>query len=609
MNFPANIGEFITSEETAYKTQTIEVSENNNWNMYEHIRLSFSMKMGKFLHSSNDLQTKQAKRNIILPILRLRYRMQDIDVKEITIYVDDPERSDLSFLIKKYWEDVFLIENDFESFLDRMQRDPIDFGGGLVKKGFMPEVVPLQRIAFCDQTNVLGGPVGLKYNFSPDELRLKAKEGWGDVKRGADVSLETLIDLAKKEKSSVSESGSNKNQITGKNVEVYVVRGEMPDAYLRGEDNTGEEKMVNQLQIVAFYTNEENQKVYQTLYRSKETGKVYKFYRPGDEVFGRALDIGGVEELFDPQMWTDFAQRVKHDMLENASKVLPWTDDDAFASRNKIKDMSNMEWSVVSKGSQMGLLPNASPNIQLFTQTAQEWEEYANKVGGNMPVLSGQTPHAGTSSRLQERLVLEAKGLPEYRKGIYAKFIEEVIRDYILPRMAQEIVKGRKFLTTLTADETQFVFERVSENRAAYAQMEAVLNGKIPEDLAILKQQELDKLTKQGNQHLFEILQDEFKDVKLNVKITIANKQKDLSIVVDKLMKMVGQYLSSPQMMQDPFAMKLMERAMEAAGVPMEDIVRIPRTMPQMPAQAGTGQPAQSAAVMANNQPAYAQAR
>lgn len=602
MNFPATIGEFITTEETAYKTQMIEVSDNNNWNMYEHIRVSFSMKLGKFIYSSNDLQTKQAKRNIILPILRLRYRMQDIDVKEITIYVDDPERSNLSFLIKKYWEDVFLIENDFDSFLDRMQRDPIDFGGGLVKKGFMPEVTPLQRIAFCDQTNVLGGPIALKYNFSPDELRLKAKEGWGDTKRGADVSLETLINLSKKEKSSVSESGSNKNQITGKNIEVYVVRGEMPDTYLRAEENTGEEKMVNQLQIVAFYTNEENQKVYQTLYKSKETEKAYKFYNP-DEVFGRGLSIGGVEELFDAQMWTDFAQRAKHDMLENASKVLPWTDDDAFASRNKIKDMSNMEWSVLTKGSQVGLLPNASPNINLFTQTAQEWEQYASRVGGNTEALSGQQPRAGTSSRLQERVVFEGKGLHEYRKGIYAKFIEEVIRDWILPRMAREIVKGRKFLTTLTADETQFVFERVSENRAAHAVMDAIFDGKTPEDPAVLKQLELDKLTKQGNQHLFEILQDEFKDLKLNVKITIANKQKDLSMVVDKLMNMVSQYLNSPQMMQDPFAMKLMERVMEAAGVPMEDIVRIPRMMPQM------GQQVQPAAGVPNNQPAYAQAR
>lgn len=588
MNFPADIGKFIVEEENAYKTQRIEVSDNNDWNMSDHIRISTSMKLGKFIYSSNNLETKQAKRNIILPILRLRYRLEDTDVKDIILYVDDPEKSHLSFLVKKYWEDVFLLENDFDTFLDKAHRDPIDFGGGLVKDAFLPEVIPLQRIAFCDQTNILGGSIALKYNFSPDELRLRAKEGWGDIKKGADISIERLIGLAKSEKKSFAQSGTAVNKTTGKNIEVYVVRGEMPASYLTGEENTGEEKMVNQLQICAFYTNEDNKKVYQTLYRSKETKQVYKFYNP-DEVFNRGLGIGGVEEIFDAQMWIDFAQKAKHDMLEGASKTLPWTDDDAFASRNKIKDMDNLEWSVAAKGSQIGLLPTASPNINLFTQAFQEWEQYADKVGGRTDALSGQQPAAGTSSRLQERVVFEGKGLHDYRRGRFAKFIEEVIRDWIIPRIAREITKGKKFLATLTADEMQFVFERVSENRAARTQMEDVLNGKIPEDLNVLKQQELDKLTKQGNQHVLEIMQDELKDVKLNVKITISGKQKDLSIVVDKLMLMVRQYLQTPQMAQDPFAMKLIQRVFEASGLPMEDMVQIPRVMPQL---APSAQPA-----------------
>ena len=571
MNFPENIFKFITAEEAAYRTREIEISDNNFFQMSDHIRVSMSMKYGKFIDSTNDLKYKQAKRNIVLPILRLRYRLEDIDVKDILIYVDEPEKTHLSFIVKKYWEDVFLLENDFDGFLDRMHRDPIDLGGGLVKDDFLPEVIPLQRIAFCDQTNILGGPIGLIYNFSPDELRVKAKEGWGDAKNGATISLENLIILAKKEKNPSSQHKSNSNPTTGKNVEVYVIRGEMPRTYLDDEENFDDkEKLIYQLQIVAIYTNEDNNKEYQTLYRKKETKQVYKFYNP-DEIFGRGIGLGGIEEIFDAQMWTDFAQIARHDMLESASKTIPWTDDPNLANRNKIRDMDNLELVTVEKGAQIGLVPTVSPNIQLFVQAVQDWENYARELGGATEPLLGKQPPAGTPFRLQERVVFEGKGLHEYRRGRYAKFIEEVIRDWVILRIEKEILKGRKFLSTLTVDEMQFLTERVATNRAATVQIEAILNGEIPENFDILKQRERDKLIQQGNQQVFEILENELKDVRLKVKISIGGKQKDLSMITDKLVNIVRQYLASPQMMQDPFALKLIQRIMEASGLPMED--------------------------------------
>ena len=580
-SFPDTIAKFVTQEEAAYRTQQIEVSDNNMWNMSDHIRVSMSMKLGKFIDSSNDLAVKQAKRNIILPILRLRYRLEDIDVKDILLYIDDPGKTHLSFLVKKYWDDVFLIENDFDGFLDRMHQDPIDFGGGLVKDDFLPEVIPLQRIAFCDQTNILGGPIALRYNFSPDELRAKAKQGWGDTANGATLSIDNLIILAKKEKKPASQREANKNKIPGKNVEVYVVRGEMPETYLGDTPNVGDEKLTNQLQIIAFYTGESTQKEYQILYRKEEKKQVYKFYNP-EEIFGRGLGIGGVEELFDAQMWTDFAQIAKNDMLKAASKNVIYTDDEAYATRNKnLNDLDNLELTSIKKGATINQVPVASPNIQLFVQAFQEWEGYAKEVAGSTEALEGKQPASGTPFRLQERVVFEGKGLHRYRQGRYAKFIEQIIRDWIIPRIEKEIVKGKKFLANFSADEMQFLMERIASNRASKAQLESILNGRIPEDFEMLKQKEQEKFLRGGNQRIIEILQDELKDVHLKVKINIAGKQKDISLMVDKLVNVVRQYLSTPQMSQDPFALKLIHRIMEASGLPIEDFPISPIIPPQ----------------------------
>ena len=41
------------------------------------------------------------------------------------------------------------------------------------------------------------------------------------------------------------------------------------------------------------------------LKKAKEKELIYKFI-PRDKIFGRALGYGGAEELFEPQVWTNY---------------------------------------------------------------------------------------------------------------------------------------------------------------------------------------------------------------------------------------------------------------------------------------------------------------
>src|SRR3972149_10270419 len=217
MVFPETLFAYIGTEETSYKTREIQIGENWTWNMSQHLSLSFHFKHGKYLNISNDPRTKPPFNNIILPILEFRYAAEDRDVKDIIFETEDPEYQHLSFLIKKYWDDVFTIENNIDDFLDDAVEEKVDFGGCLVKKGAgaVPEVIPLQGIAFCDQTDILGGPIGFKFNFSPEALKLKAKEGWGDKNKGADITIDDLVFLATQEKDPVNTEVGNQNRVTG----------------------------------------------------------------------------------------------------------------------------------------------------------------------------------------------------------------------------------------------------------------------------------------------------------------------------------------------------------------------------------------------------------
>lgn len=568
MIFPETIFSYITQEETSYRTKRIHLGENWDWNMSEHLSVSFNFKWGKYTNISNDIKTKPPFNNIILPILEFRYAAEDRDVKDIVFETEEPEKQHLSFLIKKYWDDVFTIENNIDDFIDNAIEEKVDFGGCLIKKGIeaVPEVIPLQSIAFCDQTDLLGGPIGFKFNFSPEALKRKAKIGWGDPKRGADITIEQLITLATAEKDSTDNTQSeNQNQTTGKNIEVYIVRGTLPSAYLGGHDM---EKLVNQVQVVAFYQDEKGRHGV-TLFKNEEKEEVLKYHSPKN-VYGRALGWGGVEALIDPQIWTNFAEISKNNLLKAASKIGFFTDDENYANRNSISDMENLEITTIDKESRYGIrqIPTASPNIQLFNNRVAELEDHAQKLTGVTDPLLGKPPPSGTPFRLQERVTFEGKKPHERTAGKFDKFLEEIMNDWVIPYMIRKITNGTKFLATLTSDEMEYVLNKIPRNRAAKAQIEDVLNGEIPRPIEELELEERQKLLQNGNRHILNILKDEFKNVRMKVKVRVSSKQKDMELFVDKLVNILRQFWTlPPEVRNDPTSQHLMNQILEASGL------------------------------------------
>ena len=185
LNRADDIFGFIKTQESNY-LRAVPVG-NKEWSMKDHIERST-------LYRDSDIVGKKTKftaiKNITRPILNLSHRTEDIDVKDVQIYVDDKEKYHLSFLVKKYHDDVFVAENDLDTFFDKLNQSRIDYGGGLSKrlaKG--REVVPLQSIVFCDQTDLLSGPIGIKHYYSPDQLLEMGERGWGKEENGATITL------------------------------------------------------------------------------------------------------------------------------------------------------------------------------------------------------------------------------------------------------------------------------------------------------------------------------------------------------------------------------------------------------------------------------------
>jgi len=558
---PQDIYAYIVSEEENYKLPIDLMGWD--WSMFEHVKTAFYYKHGRLKTGNED---DKPVKNIVRPILNLQYRTEDIDVKDIFLYVDNPEKYHLSFLIKKYHDEVFVREHDLDTLWDDLNESRIDYGGGLLKnvKAPVPELVPLSRVVFCDQTDMLSGPIGIKHFFSPDQLLEMKKAGWGDEKNGATISLEELILLANNQKDTYDNAEQNKTP--GKYVEIYEVHGTMPASFLKDEPDD-DEKYISQMQIVAFYTKEGGLKQGVTLFKGKETENPFRL-AIRDKVDGRALGFGGVEELEESQVWTNYNQIRFKQLLDSAAKTIFQTDDPAFANRNKIANMENNEITVVEDGKSVRQIDTFPRNASLFERYTQEWEIHAQQVGAANDSIMGVSPASGTPFKLQELVTQESRGLHDFRRGKFAKFIEGIYRDWIIPHIIKEITKGKKFLATLDTDEMQMVAEKLITNEANRLIKTKILNGELidPMEIDAFKQKTKERFMA-SNQKFIEILKDEFKDAAIQIGINIAGKQKNIPLHVEKLVNVFRQIASAPQLLDDPRMAKLFNQILESSGL------------------------------------------
>lgn len=588
-----DIFSYIKTKEAQYQTDEIRVGENWNWNMREHVQMIFHLKHSQFYKGENDYL--RAFKNIMHPMLQLAYWTEDIDVKDVVFFIESGNGRVLSFLLKKYHDEVFVRKYNIDDLFDEITEQEIDYGGCIVQRTSTPkpEVKHLVEVSFADQTNLTGGAIGFKYNFSPDGLRKCKSKGWGEESNGADISIEELITLASAEKEASGTNNQKKNETTSKNIEVTMVRGSLPEHYLLDNDNM--EDWYGQMQVVAFYTDPKGKKHGVRLYRKKAKEENIKTHTT-QGIPNRALGWGAGEALIHPQIWTNFYNIHKHNLLEAGSKVPLVTDDPSFANRNEIQDMDNLEITTVSEGASIRRIDTlAINNIQLYSQAINDVYEEAQLINSAFDPILGKEGVSGTTFRGQERTVAQGRGSHDRNRGKRAKFIEELYRDYILEDLKLEILQGQKFLASLTADELSWIREQLATNYANKKIKKLLLDFSKPaptkEAQQQLKQTFIDEFNKGGNQKMLEILREDFKDVEIRMGINIANKQKDLRLLTDKLLSIFQTAFANPQAFQMAMQNKALAKSfndiLEFSGLSQADFSALTEapTVPPQPNQ------------------------
>lgn len=567
--------EYIQNEQTAYKTVRVPITTSYDWNMSEHIERCTNVANGWYHSGKNDGLRRYD--DIVTPIINVAVRSEGFDVKDIVPFVNDIQNSYKSFLVKKR-HPQWARKNELDTFIDDIVESSVIYDLVLVKNvnNVRPEVVPLQKIAFCDQTDIMSGPICLKHQYSVAELT-KFKGKWNDE------AIEEAIIMSKEEKV-VMQANERTAKTPGKYIEVFELHGYLPESWL---DEGGDPfKYVNQMHIVCYYTSKDGNKNGITLFKGK-TKEITNTFKSLviRKIHGRACGKSIVETLFEPQVWMNYsAQRIQK-LLASAINVF-YSDSDEVANQ-KLSSLPDNTILKIETGKNLGKLDGSPQNLTAFTNDQVNIQTQARILGSASEAQLGVNPTSGTPFALQNLVVQQGQGIHEYRQGKIATFVADVLyRDWILQYLVDDMNKGITFSEELTLDEMQEIADIIARNKAEQQIIEKILEGELVNEATReqLIQTYKEQFAQGGSRKFFETIQGELEDIPLEVFVNIKGKQKNMAQEADKITNIIREVLRNPQAFQQvPGVGKAFNQLLENSGMSPIDFSQISKLPAQPP--------------------------
>ena len=566
---------YITQEENNFKTVRIPLTSSKDWNMSEHIERCTNVANGWFHKGAND--GNRPYNDIVTPIINVAFRSEGFDVKDIVPFVDDVRESYKSFIVKKR-HPQWARKQELDTFIDDVVESSIIYDLVLVKdiNNARPEVVDLKTLAFCDQTDVMAGPICIKHQYTIAELT-EMKGKWDPD------SINLAILMAVEEKSN-SIAGEQTAKTPSKYIEVYELRGNLPETWL---DEQGERfKYVPQMHLVSYYTSKDGNTNGITLYKGKdkplnESFKALKIDRVRSK--GRACGRSIVETLFEPQVWNNYAGIKLKAMLDSAVTLFQ-TDSEEYKNQ-KLSELKNNTVLGHEPGKPITRVNGTLENLPAFQNYQVSTENSARILGSASDAQLGTNPVSGTPFALQNLVVQQGQGMHEYRQGKIATFFADVLyRDWILKYLIADINSGIKFSEELSLDELQELAEIITNNHIEKRIKKQILEtGQVPTEEERVQMKELykEEFLKKGTRKFFETIKGELKDIPVSVMVNIKGKQRYMAQNADKISNILREVLRNPQAFSTiPGVAKAFNQLLEESGMSPIDFSTITKPIP-----------------------------
>lgn len=484
----------------------------------------------------------------------------DLDVKDIVIESDDPKHYVKAMILQKEalkW----MKDSDFSSFLNRFGYTRAKYGGVLVKKTEDEEdelkldVVQWKNV-ITDQVEIIDNPIVEKHYMTYSQL-LKKQDVWDNVQE----VLQRNGDMKTAKKYGVTDIS---NRIC-----VYEVKGEFPLSFLKEAQNkeyTDDDKWQYSLQ--QYYIADVYGKSY-VMYAETLDEMNYR-YLPWEEMEGRGLGRGVIEDSEEAQVWTNDAVKNEKSAMDLAGKVVLKTT--AKKLGNNILEIDNGKIFELDDGKELEVLNLAPSALGEFENQINRWKEQADGATSSFDANTGETPPSGTPYS-QTALLNQIASKPfDYRREEAGIFIAELFEDWVIPYLIKKLKKSHTLVSDFDEEELSMIDQDFAVDRANTKVKENLLKGiyTSPDEYQGLIQAE--KLL--GTKRYLDIPDKYFDDIDANVTIDptgeVKNKQavlQSLSTIMSDVVKSFNPNTGTFGVFDDPRLSRLFGTIIEMSGV------------------------------------------
>lgn len=557
--------------DTAYPTAKVDIMERLPFSQFDTIKMCEFYSNSKYLNGNKDeLDRDKPFYNIVNYRVTLAKVATDLDTADIRIEADHPKYSiKAMFLQHELYKWMKEPEVNFAGFLNKFGLVRPKYGGVITKKVETNNTLCIDiadwRNIVTDLIDILGGVKIEKHFMTPVDLSMK-KGVWSDTTEAIKAQAK-LNQKQKKSKNYAQEEAYNSDRI-----EVQEVTGQFPIAYYKeadGEEYKESDKWSFSKQRYFLSIIGDKKFVF---FCEENKEDIYK-YAPWEEMPGRALGRGVIEDSEEAQVWTNDAVINEKNAMDLAGKVMATTDDPDVG--NNLLTADNGKIFNLGEGKTLSSLKLDPAALGEFQNQINKWEKQANYATSSFDSNNGEAPTSGTPYSTVALLNQVASKPFDFRREEAGIFIGQMITEWVIPFLIKRLNKSHVLTSEFSDDELRIIDHSFAVDEANKATIDHVIStGMVPSPDEYMGMIDYKRKHLSGNKRSIEFPEGYFDDAVVNCTVVTTGEQQNKAATLSSLANLLKQVSDSynPQtgkfmILADPQLAAIFGKIVEMTGI------------------------------------------
>jgi|GEM_PF-1890970 len=582
--------------EGRYRDGSVQLYEGLEYKQRELIKTADFYALSRYASGQkDDLGRDKPFFNVVNFRVTLAKTATEFDIKDFRATSDNSKAWAQTMLLNREMY-KWMKQTKFSTFLNKYAYVRPKYGGVLYKKVLKDGELYLEvcdwRNTLTDQVDIIGSPIIEEHYLSPLDF-INKRGTWND--EAIDRALELFEEKREQQGDDEAPMRLKVHEITG----VFD-----HDTYLEAQGKEPQDATDRYyLQKHFLLVDEDDEDCEYVLYSQKPKELDYR-YLAWEEVTGRGLGRGVIEESEEGQVWVNDLVIKQKNTMDLAGKVTVVTDADNVAG-NMLEVDDGKVWKV-EEGRRMEKLELAPAALGNFQNIVEQWENQLDKANSTFDANTGEQPPSGTPYSQTALLNQVAQRPFAFRQEEAGIDLEEAFNEWVIPHLINKLKGEHVLAEEYDEEELEAIDEAYGNKMARKAAKDMLLKMQTftQEDIDTIKAENIEMARKGGAKRHVKIPEKFFDGWEGKVTLNITNEQENKAAVLTSLSQIMSTVSQSynPQtgtfaILENPTLAKLFGTIVDKAAVGISPIElgiggpQKPQAAPQGPA---TPSPVQS---------------